>query len=427
VFAQSVIAAAPLDQQGVRPPARQTGQQPGPWLRQLARTTTIQPSDEIRALWVVRDALTSPRDVDRCVDFAVLARFQMIFVQVRGRGDAYYRSAHEPPGDQLRYTLDDFDPLQYLLTRAHDAGLSVHAWCNIFYVWSSEDLPVPQGHVVLSHPEWLLTTAGGERMDERPVDEWKAAGIEGYFLSPFSVEARAYTADVIGDLVDKYPVDGIHLDYIRFPGAGYGFDPETRTRFALEWGVDPAALNADPAGVAAVMGQAAYAVMDSVWLDRRAAAVDSMVLAIRETIGTLPLSAAVVPDAPVARAEKGQDWVSWVRRRWVDFVVPMAYNHRPDQLLDWARVLHNTIGRERSLVGLAVHDGRDQYLDRAVNILRVEGVAGFSIFSYNVLAQHRFAAGFVEQVFFPPEPEPEEPDGEPEQNGAEEDDGDDGP
>ena len=72
---------------------------------------------------------------------------------------------------------------------------------------------------------------------------------------------------------------------------------------------------------------------------------------------------------------------------------------RLEELLDWVRVLHNRVGRERMLVGLALHDGRDRYLERSVNILRVERVSGFSIFSYNVLAEKPFAASFIEQVF----------------------------
>jgi hypothetical protein len=54
------------------------------------------------------------------------------------------------------------------------------------------------------------------------------------------------------------------------------------------------------------------------------------------------------------------------------------------------------------LVGLAIYGGRDAYIDRSVNILRVDRVSGFSIFSYNVLAERRFAANFIDQVLLPP-------------------------
>jgi uncharacterized lipoprotein YddW (UPF0748 family) len=237
-------------------------------------------------------------------------------------------------------------------------------------------------------------------MDERPVDDWKASGIEGYYLSPFSAGVREHTVDVILELVDRYPVDGVHLDYVRFPGPDYGFDVGVRTKFALEWGIDPVLLRNDLAGTAAVIGNGAVAALDSVWIDRRGQHVDSMVIAIREAVGDLPLSAAVVPDPVEARVEKGQAWTEWIHRRWVDFVIPMAYNYRPEEMLEWVRILHNTVGRDKMLVGLAIYGGRDAYVDRSINVLRADRVSGFSIFSYNVLAERRFAANFVEQIFF---------------------------
>ena len=398
-----------------------------PYLRRLSRTSAVQPSDEIRALWVVRDALGTPEDIDRFIDFAARARFHIVFVQVRGRADAYYNSALEPPAHDLRYPITDFDPLMYTIARARAAGIEVHAWINVYYAWSNGDVPPPQGHVVRTHPEWLLTDVGGVRADERSVDDWKRDGIEGYFLSPFSAPARAHVVAVVSDLVERYDIDGIHLDYVRFPGADYGFGTEARTRFALDWGFDPAELRSDSAGVTSVVGMAAATALDSVWTAWRAEQVDSLVMEIREVSRGLPLSAAVVPEPALARSDKGQDWVKWVHHRWVDFVVPMAYNYRPHELLDWVRILHNLIGRERMLVGLAVYGGREEYVDRSVNILRVDGVAGFSIFSYNVLVERRFAVNFIEQLLFAPVqeqdaeiPAEEEPEQEPEQEPDEE-------
>ena len=372
----------------------------GPYLRKLSRSTTVQPSDEIRALWVVRDALTTPGAIDRCIDFAVQSRFHIVFVQVRGRGDAWYNSSLEPHAIDLRYPIRDFDPLLSMLTKAKAAGIEVHAWINVFFAWSDGEIAPPEGHVVTAHPEWLESNSAGTRMDGRPVDDWKADGIEGYYISPFSAPAREHIVAVVRDLVDQYPIDGLHLDYVRFPGAGYGYGADVRTRFAREWGVDPADLHNDFAGVVAVVGAGAAAVMDSLWIQRRVQQVDSVVVGIREAIGDLPLSAAVVPEPETARTIKGQDWTAWVQNRWVDFVVPMAYNYRPEDLLDWVRIVHRTIGRERLLVGLAVYGGREAWIDRSINILRVDGVSGFSVFSYNALAEMRFPAGFIEGIFF---------------------------
>jgi uncharacterized lipoprotein YddW (UPF0748 family) len=371
-----------------------------PYLRRLVQNTPIRPNNEIRALWVVRDALTTPEKIDLCIELAVRARFQLLFVQVRGRGDAYYRSSIEPPGPDLEYPIGDFDPLTYLLVAARAAGIAVHAWINVFYVWSNGESEPPPGHVVLRHPEWLITDADGVRMDELSVTRWQERGVEGYFINPRVPEVRKYTAGIVGELISNYPLDGVHLDYIRYPGRDFGYGTLERTEFALDWGVDPLLLDSAPRELAVVLGARAVEVLDSLAVEQRALQVDSMVVAIREAVGDLPLSAAVVPDPDRAKIEMGQDWVKWVHRRLVDFVVPMAYNHRPEELLDWLRVLHNAVGRERMLVGLAIHDGRDRNLGRLINLLRLDSSSGFSIFSYNVLSERRFAVRFLEEAMF---------------------------
>jgi uncharacterized lipoprotein YddW (UPF0748 family) len=377
---------------------------PEPYLPLLLRTTTVAPAGEIRALWVVRDALRSPQDVERMVDFARDNRFHLIFVQVRGRGDAYYFSATEPAGD-LEYPIADFDPLEYVLILAHRAGISVHAWVNTFYVWSDPDRDPPAGHVFHRHPEWFLSDPSGMRMNERDVRWWQQDGIEGYYLAPGDPAVRRYIAGVVSEIVATYPVDGIHLDYVRYPGREYGFDPAGRTAFALRWGIDPVMLGPRRDELVATIGDDAVAAMDSLYTASRCAAVDSVVLAVRDAVGELPVSVAVVPDPLAARYEKGQDWASWVQRRWVDFVVPMAYNYEPWELGDRARILYNYVGRERLLFGLALHDGRSLHFADAVAVLREEGAMGVSVFSYNVLAGMRFPGRLLEEAFFTTPPD----------------------
>jgi len=378
------------------------------YLPRLLSTTTIEPANEIRALWVVRDALRSVVTVDRMIDLAVQARFHLIFVQVRGRGDAYYRSSIEPPADNLEAPLEDFDPLAYLIVRARRQGISVHAWVNVFYVWSNPNADPPEGHVVREHPEWLLYSPAGERQDTRKVGWWQEDGIEGYYLSPALPEVRAYTADVIRDLVSNYPLDGVHLDYVRYPGRGFTFGADLRTKFALEWGIDPIAIAPNREDMSRVLGEAAVTTIDSMYTEWRVQHVDSAVAAIRDAVGDLPLSVAAFADDVRARSEKGQDWIAWVQRGLVDFVVPMAYAYTPIEIEQRLRYYHNMIGRDRVIIGLALYDGRDSYLGDTIPLIRHERAIGFSLFSYNVLAEMPFAAAFLEETLFSDLPEDEE-------------------
>jgi uncharacterized lipoprotein YddW (UPF0748 family) len=111
--------------------------------------------EEVRAMWVVRTSMVSPESIDRAVELARTYGFNTLFAQVRGRGDAYYRSSYEPRAEPFAGQPPDFDPLGYLLQRAQSAGLMVHAWLNVYYVWSQPQLPRSPLHVVRRASDWI--------------------------------------------------------------------------------------------------------------------------------------------------------------------------------------------------------------------------------------------------------------------------------
>jgi uncharacterized lipoprotein YddW (UPF0748 family) len=369
------------------------------YLEDLRSQTPVLPNEELRAAWVVRYALVSRDEIDRAIDYAIRARFQLLFVQVRGRGDAYYNSQLEPVGADIERPVDKFDPLAYLLTRAHQADISVHAWVNMCYVWSDPDQHPPPDHVVRRHPEWLMADAEGTRMDQLSVEEWKRRGLEGYYVSPGNPAVRKHTVEVIEDIVTRYSIDGVHLDYIRYPGLGFDFSASERTAFELHYGVDVLDLQRNPTALTELLGKDAPALLDSLRLEWRVAQVDSLVRMVKNVVGELPLSAAVVPDFARARQEKGQDWVQWVGRGDVDFVVPMAYTYEPTDLVDRVKLIKRSIGADRFLVGLPVFDGRSQYLGYSVSLLRQHDIWGYALFSYNALAEEQFTLEFLERIF----------------------------
>jgi uncharacterized lipoprotein YddW (UPF0748 family) len=242
-------------------------------------------------------------------------------------------------------------------------------------------------------------------MDKLPVSTWQNRGLEGYYVSPGNREVRRHTIEVVKDIVSRYPVDGIHLDYVRYPGFDFDFGPAERTGFALRYGVDPLLLFDDVEDGDRhshdhdVIGTGIEAVLDSVYTEWRVSQVDSLVRSVRSAIGGLPLSAAVIPESQSARIAKGQGWPRWVQERTVDFVVPMAYNYEPAELIRLVRTIRRTVGAEHLLVGLPVFDGRSRYLGYSVSLLRQERVLGYSLFSYNELEKEPFSIRFLERVF----------------------------
>jgi len=293
--------------------------------------------------------------------------------------------------------------------RAHEAGIAVHAWVNVFYVWSNPGAAPPPDHIVHRHPDWLVTGPDGVRVDAYPVNAWSGEGVEGYFVAPGHPVARAFTVRVIEEIKNTYSVDGIHLDYIRYPGAGFGYDPEGRKNFMLFWGVDPLELSTNRGPLVEAAGAGGLALLDSLLVEERAHAVDSLVIAVKSLMGDLPLSAAVFPNPQSAKTDKGQDWVKWAHRGYVDFVVPMAYTYRPEELQTWMKFLRNLIGRDKFLVGLPLFNERVNHLKASVQGLRQVNVMGFTLFSYNVMEDRRFAIRFLSEAFFDSQDEVESP------------------
>jgi uncharacterized lipoprotein YddW (UPF0748 family) len=240
-------------------------------------------------------------------------------------------------------------------------------------------------------------------MDKVPPSKWKSERMEGYFLSPGVAEFRDHMVNVVHELVTGYDVDGIHLDYIRYPNKTYSFDPQSRSDFLLKYGVDPVELVANRKTLEKTVGPRTLAAMDSLQSSGRSRQVDDMVKAIHEACGGKALSAAVIADPTVARNDKGQDWPRWVHQGWVDFVVPMAYSMPPLEIEGRARIYNRLVGVDHVLIGLGVFDGRDEYLAESVELLREVPVAGYAIFSYNALEETIDGAEFIENTLLPPD------------------------
>ena len=121
---------------------------------------------EMRGLWVVRTALVSPEAVDAVVDQARSAGFNALFVQVRGRGDAFYASRLVPRSRCSRASRARSIRSRGCSRRARAAGSQVHAWVNVL-LSAHFVRPLPAGHVAAAHPEWLMVPAARPRAGRR--------------------------------------------------------------------------------------------------------------------------------------------------------------------------------------------------------------------------------------------------------------------
>ncbi|RKY89878.1 hypothetical protein DRQ09_00420, partial [candidate division KSB1 bacterium] len=176
-----------------------------------------------KGLWITREHLKDKGKIAELVDSANRAGFNTIFVQVRGRGDAFYNSSFVPRAEVLQGT-PDFDPLEYIIRIAKIYKLKIHAWFNIFYLWSSDNLPDDKNHLINIYSDWACRDYNGISMINFKQKKLRKKGIEGIFLSPDNKEVQDYIISVLKEVIEKYRIDGIHLDYIRYPAIEFGFN-----------------------------------------------------------------------------------------------------------------------------------------------------------------------------------------------------------
>jgi uncharacterized lipoprotein YddW (UPF0748 family) len=341
---------------------------------------------EVRGVWIVRTALVSPEAVDKVVDDAASAGLNALFVQVRGRGDSFYRSSLAPRSPLLERQPKDFDPLRRLLVRARMRRLQVHAWVNVLLA-AHFGQPLPRGHVLEKHPDWAMVpksvataalVARGERRLELIASAGRSEGdVEGYYLSPSYPGVAAHLEDVVREIVRAYPVDGLHLDFIRYPGPSFDY-----SRAALE-GFRRSAGAAD-----LLAGPSQHPTAWDAWRRQVLTALTTRLAdaARRERPG-LVLSAAVAPDEAQAVNNKFQDWPAWVQAGVVAALCPMTYT--PDSRLFTQQL---EAMRERNGAGHPMWAGIGAYrLDVAgivekVTLARRAGAQGVVLFSHESLA-----------------------------------------
>lgn len=328
-----------------------------------------------RYFWVVRDDLTSPESIEALIDKAAEAGANGLIVQVVGRGEAYYASSILPSAD----FQEGFDPLGFLTSRAKPRGLEVHAWVNAFLVWSAPSPPADTAHVWWACPDWFLTDRYGRSTRDYSPGECSAASIVGATLSPAIPEVREFLASIAVEIATRYDVDGIHLDYIRYPNPSFGFEPEAVGAFYLETGLDPRDL---------FRSQGVPEELETLWADWRTEQVTLTVTTVREALrsespGTL-LSAAVMADPLEAPVQYACDWRSWLETGLLDFVCTMAYTTNAERALELAE-LGTEIRPERVVHGIGVfNQPTASALPAAAEALR-RGAGGLCVFSLATL------------------------------------------
>jgi uncharacterized lipoprotein YddW (UPF0748 family) len=138
-----------------------------------------------------------------------------VFVQVRPSGDAFYPSRYAPWSQYLtgkQGKNPGYDPLAFMLNEAHARHLAFHAWFNPYRVSTQRDLnALSMDNPARLHPDWVVRYGGK------------------LYFNPGIPQVRELIVHSILEVVERYPIDGVHLDdyFYPYPIAGQDFADQT--------------------------------------------------------------------------------------------------------------------------------------------------------------------------------------------------------
>ncbi|MFV1981654.1 MAG: glycoside hydrolase family 10 protein, partial [Rhodothermia bacterium] len=158
--------------------------------------------------WPTERGLTAERqmaELTSLFDRAVELNLNAIIFQIRPAADALYRSDLEPWSEYLTGEMGappepEYDPLTFAVAEAHARGLELHAWFNPFRAHHPTATgPISSNHISRTRPD--LVRSYGDQL----------------WLDPGEPDAVAYSLAVIMDVVERYDIDGVHIDDYFYP------------------------------------------------------------------------------------------------------------------------------------------------------------------------------------------------------------------
>ena len=176
--------------------------------------STEMPATEVRAVWLTTNyGLDWPRnrtsqelqkkELIAILDSLKRYNFNTVFFQVRARGEVFYISEIEPISSLIVPGKDrdtKFDPLAFAIEECHKRGMECHAWL-VTYPLGNERHVRSLGSVCVTRRIPSIT--------KKFKGEW--------FLDPGNPRTDDYLLSIVNEIVRKYDIDGIHMDYIRYP------------------------------------------------------------------------------------------------------------------------------------------------------------------------------------------------------------------
>lgn len=315
-------------------------------------------ANEFRGIWDHDATGWYPGDWDRTAKLLSDSGITAIFINATWAGLAHYPSKVIPSSYTFRIHGDQ---LEQCIKASHKYGIEVHAWIVCWYL---ENSPA----------EYTSTFKNGDRLQQT------SKGLERLWMNPAHPANTRHHLDVIAEILENYDVDGIHLDYIRYPDSDSCYSPFTRSQFESDTGNTVATWPQD------VMDGGPH---QQAFIQWRAGTISSFVKQVRQlankTKPNVRLSAAVWGLYPQIINSIGQDWGKWINDGTIDFVCPMNYAEdlfKFTSLTDQQLKLPGIRGKLYPGIGVTASESQlrsDQVVEQIL-ALRQRGIQGYALF-----------------------------------------------
>ena len=309
-------------------------------LAEDALYNTIPPKfDEFHGIWV-RPVEKNKQEIDATLDTIKKSGIENVFLETYTDGYTIFPSRTlELYG--IRHQKKEFkwwDPLKVWISEAHKRKMKIHAWFQTFYAGNTDPSTNPD-YVIAVYPSWANIQKIGYQTN-KPTPS--IAEHNGYFLDPANPEVQRYLGFLISEIANNYDIDGINIDYIRYPASlsknfpnyelsAWGYTAYARTEFKDKYGVDPVDLKpTDP--------------MWQDWIKYRQDKVTLFVSKLKEMVENkhILISAVIFPDPEESASVKLQNWKEW--GTYVDAFTPLIMGNDKELAEDYVKQIRNSAG-----------------------------------------------------------------------------------
>ncbi len=353
-------------------------------------------SFEIKGVWVTRWDLYSPEKIKSIIDSLSNANVSDAYVQVYGSGYAFFDSKIAP----VKYK--DFDPLEIFIQTAHSKNIKVHAWINLLYMWDRREMVDDEKHILKRYPTSVLVDDKKISLLDYSIEKMKIRNIEGFFVSPSSDIIKDYILFLIDEILVNYNIDGIHLDYSRFPGREFVYDIFLRSNFIEKYFVDPFEIKSDLS--LKLFGEKGVNALLNEWQNFPKEELNKLIkdiyFLVKNHNPNIQLSSAVFADVDIASMNFYQNWWEWLNEGYIDYVNIMAYSPSLSVIKKQLDKIKSKTVLSKVVVGVASYNQTIYNMVNNVKELYGYPVLGFCIFSNQSLSDQKGSYSYVGKTIF---------------------------